>query len=65
MRFIHTGVGEVNSSDVVLAQVSKAIILAFHVSIGGRAKKELQKDPVDLREYSVIYDLIEDMDKGS
>ena len=44
LKFIHLGVGDVNASDVVLAVASRAIIIAFHVGIGPRAKKELEKE---------------------
>ncbi len=61
VRFIHVGVGDVNASDVLLAVASNAIIIAFHVGIGPRAKEELEKDPVDIREYRIIYDAVNDM----
>ncbi|MFT5388249.1 MAG: translation initiation factor IF-2, partial [Candidatus Omnitrophota bacterium] len=64
VKFVHAGVGEVNASDVVLAQASKAIILAFHVGIDKRAAAENKKDPIEIREYKIIYDLIEDMHKA-
>ncbi|VAX35051.1 Translation initiation factor 2 [hydrothermal vent metagenome] len=61
IKFIHLGVGDVNASDVVLALASKAIIIAFHVGTGPRAKEELKKTPVDIREYRIIYDAVADM----
>lgn len=64
LRFIHLGVGDVNTSDVLLAYVSKAIIIAFHVGIEPRAKEELEKEPVDVRQYRIIYDAVNDMKKA-
>ncbi len=64
IKFIHAGVGDVNSSDVILAVASKAIIIAFHVDIDVRAKKELEKDPVDVRQYRIIYDAVNDIKKA-
>lgn len=64
IRFIHAGVGDVNASDVILAVASKAIIIAFHVDIDVRARKELEKDPVDVRQYRIIYDAVNDIKKA-
>lgn len=62
--FIHMGVGDVNTSDVILAVASKAIIIAFHVAIDPRAKEELEKQPVDVRQYRIIYDAVNDLKKA-
>ncbi|MGE0267686.1 MAG: translation initiation factor IF-2 [Candidatus Omnitrophota bacterium] len=64
IKFIHTGVGEVNTSDVLLAFASKAIIIAFHVGLDTKAKQTLEKDPVEVREYRIIYDAVDDMRKA-
>lgn len=64
IKFIHTGVGEVNASDVLLAVASKAIIIAFHVGLDTKAKKTMEKDPVEVREYRIIYDAVDDMRKA-
>lgn len=61
INFIHLGVGDVNASDVLLAVVSKAIIIAFHVDIDVKAKEELDKEPVDVRQYRIIYDAVNDV----
>src|SRR3989339_889860 len=61
VKFIHTGVGEVNTSDVVLAVASDAIIIAFHVGIDVRAKQELEKEHVDVRQYRIIYDAVNEV----
>ncbi len=64
LRFIHTAVGDVNASDVVLANASNAIIIAFHVAIDVKARQELDNNPVDVREYRIIYDAVEDLRKA-
>ncbi len=64
LRFIHAAVGDVNASDVVLAHASRAIIIAFQVGIDTKARKELEKNPVDVREYRIIYDAVEDLRKA-
>jgi translation initiation factor IF-2 len=64
LRFIHVAVGDVNASDVVLASASNAIIIAFHVGIDTKAKQELENNPVDVREYRIIYDAVEDLRKA-
>ena len=64
IKFIHMGVGDVSASDVLLAVVSKAIIIAFHIEIGPRAKEALDKEPVDVRQYRIIYDAVNDVRKA-
>ena len=64
LNFIHTGVGDINTSDVLLAVASEAIIIGFHVEIEPRAKEELEKQPVDVRLYRIIYDAVNDMLKA-
>jgi len=64
LRFIHMAVGDVNASDVVLANASNAIIIAFHVGIDTKARQELENNPVDVREYRIIYDAVEDLRKA-
>jgi translation initiation factor IF-2 len=60
-RFIHCGVGDVNGSDVILAVASKAVIIAFNVGVGPKAAEELEKNPVDIRSYRIIYDAVNDI----
>ena len=59
--FIHEGVGAVNSSDVVLAAASNALILGFHVDADERAKELVAKEGIDLRTYNIIYELANDI----
>ncbi len=58
---IHANVGGVTESDVTLAKVSKAIIIAFNVRPELRAKQMAEKEEVEIKTYSVIYNAIEDI----
>ncbi len=59
---IHSSVGGVTETDVTLAQVSNAIIIAFNVRAGALAKAQAEKEGVDIKQYSVIYDAINDVE---
>lgn len=61
IRFIHKGIGNVNTSDVVLASASRAVIIGFHVDVEDTAKNIARQDEVDIRTYSVIYEAINDL----
>jgi len=61
IKFIHCGVGNVNASDVILASVSQAVIVAFGVGTNADAEEELTKTPVQVRRYNVIYDVVNDV----
>ena len=62
VKVIHGGVGNVNESDVVLASASNAIIIAFNVKPDNQARIVAEREKVDLRLYSVIYNAIEDVE---
>jgi len=64
VNFIHTGVGDVNAADVILAFASNAIIIAFQIGVGVKAALELEKQPVDIRKYRIIYDAVSDVKKA-
>lgn len=62
VNVIRSGIGAITESDVVLATASNAIIIGFNV-IAGANTKELAKDKnVDIRLYTIIYKLIEDIE---
>jgi len=61
LKFIHTGLGEVNTSDVILAAASNAVILTFHVGVDQRAAEEMSHQPIDIRQYRIIYDAVNDV----
>ena len=61
INVIHKGVGQISESDVVLAAASEAIIIGFQVRPSVQARKNAEKEGVDIRLYSVIYDAIEEV----
>ncbi len=61
LKVIHGSVGAVNESDVMLASASNAIVLGFNVKADAKAASQAQSDGVDVRSYSVIYDVINDV----
>src|SRR5262245_29645947 len=61
LKVIHGSVGAVNESDVMLASASNAIVLGFNVKAEPKAASQAQSDGVDLRSYSVIYDVLNDV----
>ena len=62
VKVIHSNVGAVTESDVVLAKVSHAIIIAFNVRPDATAKSVAEKEEVEIKTYSVIYSAIEDVE---
>ena len=62
VRVIHSAVGAVTESDVQLAKAAKAIIIAFNVRPSISAKDMAEKDGVEIKQYSVIYNAIEDVE---
>ena len=61
VRIIHGAVGAVSESDVTLAAASNAILLAFNVRPNNNAKLQAQKDEIEIRQYSIIYNLIDEI----
>ncbi len=59
---IHGGVGNINESDVTLASASNAIIIGFNVKPDNTAKDTAEREKVDIRLYSVIYNAIDDIE---
>ena len=62
VKVIHSAAGAVTESDVTLAKVSNAIIIAFNVRPVATAKNEAEKDEVQIKQYSVIYQAIDDVE---
>ncbi|MGE3915798.1 MAG: translation initiation factor IF-2 [Hyphomicrobiaceae bacterium] len=58
-RIVHSGVGQVTESDVSLAAASKAIILGFNVRANVQAKQAADQQGIEIRYYSIIYDLVD------
>ena len=61
VRVVHSAAGAVNESDVTLAKVANAIIIAFNVRPVATAKAAAEKDEVEIKQYSVIYQAIDDV----
>jgi len=61
MSIIHDGVGSINSSDVILAVASNALILGFNVEPDDPAKALISKEGVDVKTYNIIYELENDI----
>ena len=61
VRVLHAGVGGINESDVTLAAASQAVIVGFNVRAGPQARQLAAQDDVEIRYYSVIYDVLDDI----
>ncbi|PZD78778.1 translation initiation factor IF-2 [Mesonia sp. K7] len=61
VNIIHKGVGAITESDVLLASASDAIIIGFNVRPAGNARAVADKEEIDIRTYSIIYDAINDL----
>ena len=62
VKCIHSGVGAINESDVMLASASSAIIIGFNIRPDNQAKDVADREKVDIRLYRVIYNAIEDIE---
>ena len=61
INIIHSAVGNINTSDVILAVASDALILGFNVSADEPAKELISKEDIDVKIYSIIYELANDI----
>ncbi|HPE30482.1 MAG TPA: translation initiation factor IF-2, partial [Parvularculaceae bacterium] len=61
VRVLHSGVGGISESDVILAGASGAPVIGFNVRANKQAREEAERQGVEIRYYSVIYNLIDDM----
>jgi translation initiation factor IF-2 len=64
VNLLHSSVGAINESDCMLASASEAIILGFNVRIEPNAQTLADQEKIDIRLYSIIYDVIEDVRKA-
>ena len=64
VKIIHSGVGSVTESDVMLAVASKGIIIGFNVRPEPGALRVAAQEGVEIRQYSIIYNVIEDVEKA-
>lgn len=61
ISILHSGVGNITESDVLLAKASNAIIIGFHVTTDSKVEEAAKTAKVEIRSYEIIYDLIEDV----
>jgi translation initiation factor IF-2 len=61
VRVLHQAVGGINESDVTLARASNAMIIGFNVRANPQARDMARRDGVDIRYYSIIYNVIDDI----
>jgi len=61
VNIIHKGVGAITESDVLLASASDAVVIGFNVRPMGNARQLADKEEIDIRMYSIIYDAINDL----
>ena len=63
IRVLHTGVGGINESDITLAQTTNAFVVGFNVRANPQARQLAAKESIEIRYYSIIYDVIDDIKK--
>jgi translation initiation factor IF-2 len=63
LKVLHTGTGGVTESDVMLAAASEAVILGFNIRPDIKAQRLAEQEKVQIKTYSIIYDLLEDIKK--
>ncbi len=61
VRVMHSGVGAINESDITLANTTGAVVIAFNVRANTNAKDQAKRDEVDIRYYSIIYNIVDDI----
>lgn len=61
VRVLHAAVGGINESDIVLARASGGVVIGFNVRANPQARDLARRDGVDIRYYSIIYDVIDDI----
>jgi translation initiation factor IF-2 len=65
IKVIQAGVGAVNESDVILASASNAIVIAFNVRADRKAQDLAQREGVDIRNHTIIYELLDELGKAA
>jgi len=64
VRVLHAGVGSITESDILLASASDGLVVGFNAKPETKAKSEAERQKVEIRTYSIIYELIEDIEKA-
>ena len=60
-RIVHSGVGQITESDIALANASKTIVIGFNVRANSQAKQMAEQLGIEIRYYSIIYDLVDEV----
>ena len=64
VKIVHGAVGAVSESDVMLAEASKAIIVAFNTGVDQIAADNAKRDGIEIKQYDIIYDAIDDIERA-
>ena len=65
VRVLHSAVGGINESDILLAEASRAVVVGFNVIPSGKARSLAEQKGVEIRSYQVIYEIVDDMKKAA
>ena len=63
IKIIHSGVGNINESDIIMASASRGIVVGFHVLLPSQVDKTAEREQVEVLQYKIIYNLIDDIKK--
>jgi translation initiation factor IF-2 len=63
-KVLHSAVGPITESDIILANASKALIIGFNVRANPQAREMAKRDGIEIRYYSIIYEVIDDVKKA-
>ncbi len=61
MKVIHSAVGAVSESDVMMASASQALVLSFHAPVNAAVERTAEREGVSIKQYDIIYNLLEDV----
>jgi len=64
ISIIHSGIGAISESDVLLASASNGIVIGFNVSIESKAKELAKREGIEIKTYAVIYELIDELTRA-
>ncbi len=64
VKIVYEGVGGVSESDILLAAVSNALVIAFNVKPDGSAQRAAEREKVDIRQYEVVYNVTNDIERA-
>lgn len=64
VNVVHAAAGPVTESDVVLAETTKAVIISFNLKAGGKAKILADREKVEIKEYKIIYEVVDDITRA-